>query len=120
MTEKDRKWNLMWDLWVAGKAASPYAELMEYESEVNNGGHSQFFFNAANCGYLKAQMEVILSALPEPLLANLKRGYDAFTAQDDIADDINDDLFSECDDVFYDNEGVLIEALEGYADSLSL
>ena len=69
---------------------------------------------------LKAQMEVILSALPEPLLANLKRGYDAFTAQDDIADDINDDLFSECDDVFYDNEGVLIEALEGYADSLSL
>ena len=120
MTEKDRKWNLMWDLWVAGKAASPYAELMEYESEVNNGGHSQYFFNAANCGYLKSQMEIILPVLPEPLLANLKRGYDAFAAQGDIADDINDDLFAECDDVFYDNEGVLIAVLERYADSLTL
>lgn len=40
MMESERKWNLMWDMWVAGNAESPYAELMEYESEVNNGGHS--------------------------------------------------------------------------------
>lgn len=43
LTEEERKWNLMWDMWVQEEAISPYAELMEYESEVNNGGHSQFF-----------------------------------------------------------------------------
>ena len=59
MNESDRKWNLMWDMWVAGDAESPYAELMEYESEVNNGGHSQYFYNFANCGDLKAEVEKI-------------------------------------------------------------
>ena len=48
MSESERKWNLMWDMWADGDAESPYAELMEYESEVNNGGHSQYFFNVSN------------------------------------------------------------------------
>jgi len=43
LSDADRKWNRMWDLWVEGSAESPYSELMEYESEVNNGGHSQYF-----------------------------------------------------------------------------
>lgn len=118
MNESERKWNLMWDMWVAGTAASPYAELMEYESEVNNGGHSQYFFNVANCGDLSAAVALILPMLPSPLHENLKRGYDAFAAQEDICDDDNDDLFEECDDVFYENEQLLINVLQAYADSL--
>ena len=39
------KWNKMWDMWAEQKASSPYAELMTYESEINNGGHKQFFDN---------------------------------------------------------------------------
>lgn len=120
MTESDRKWNLMWDMWVAGAAQSPYAELMEYESEVNNGGHSQYFFNVANCGDLEAEVERILTVLPSPLRENLKKGYDAFAAQADICDDDNEELFEECDDVFYENEQFLIDVLKVYADSLVL
>lgn len=121
MNENDRKWNLMWDMWMAGVAESPYAELMTYESEVNNGGHSQYFFNTANCGKdLKAQVEAILSVLPEPLRGNLKQAYEAFAAQDDICDDVNDELFDECDEVFYENEHLLIGLLEEYAGSLRL
>ena len=120
LTEEERKWNLMWDMWVAGDAESPYAELMEYESEVNNGGHSQYFYNFANCGDLKAEVEKILSILPNPLHDNLKRGYEAFASQEDIADDENEDLFEECDDVFYKNEQVLMDMLKGYANSLRL
>ena len=111
MTDKDRKWNLMWDLWVAGKAASPYAELMEYENEVNNGGHSQYFFNVANCGDLAAEVETVLTMLPEPLRENLKKGYEAFASQEDIADDENEDLFEECDDVFYEHEQLIIDMI---------
>ena len=120
MTESDRKWNLMWDLWVEGKAESPYAELMEYESEVNNGGHSQYFFNGENCDNLHEAVSVILPVLPEPLRGNLKKGYDAFCAQEDISDDSNDDLFEECDEIFYENEQLLMDILRGYADSLTL
>ena len=39
-TEKQLKLNKLWELWEEEKAASPYAELMTYQSEVNNGGHS--------------------------------------------------------------------------------
>ena len=120
LTEEERRWNLMWDMWVQGEADSPYAELMEYESEVNNGGHSQYFFNVANCGDLKAAVEKILAILPPPLNDNLKRGYDAFSAQEEICDDDNDELFEECDNVFYKNEQVLMDILKGYANSVRL
>ena len=35
------------DVFVAieGKAESPYAELMTYQGDINNGGHSQYFSN---------------------------------------------------------------------------
>lgn len=120
LTEQERKWNLMWDLWARGEADSPYAELMEYEGEINNGGHSQYFFNVSNCGDLKAEVEAILPILPEPLRGNLKRGYDAFAAQEDICDDDNEELFEECDDVFYEHEQLLMDILKQYADTLTL
>lgn len=120
LPEKERKWNKMWDLWAEGQAKSPYAQLMTYDSEVNNGGHSQYFFNTANCGDLKAELESILPILPNVLRENLKRGYEAFAAQEDIDDDVNDELFNECDDVFYDNEQLLLDLLEAYADTMKL
>lgn len=93
---------------------------MEYEGEVNNGGHSQYFFNIANCGDLKAEVEAILPVLPEPLRGNLLRGYAAFSAQEDICDDENEDLFDACDEVFYENEQLLIDILKHYANTLPL
>ena len=94
----------MWELWAEDKLDLPCAKLMKYESEVNNGGHSQYFFNIANCGDLTEEVEAVLSMLPEPLQENLARGYAAFSAQEDISDDVNDELFEECDDVFYEHE----------------
>ena len=49
----------MWDLWVEEEADSPYAELMTYQSEVNNGGHMQFFDNVSNTDDLSKNMEVL-------------------------------------------------------------
>lgn len=118
--DSERKWNLMWDIWAEGNAKSPYAELMEYESEVNNGGHSQYFFNTANCGDLKGDIQKLLDILSNPLHDNLKRAYDAFASQDDIANDVNDELFEECDNVFYANEQLLLDILQEYANNLNL
>ena len=49
--------------------------------------------------------------LPEPLRENLKRAYEAFISQEDIADDENEDLFEECDDVFYEHEQLIIDVI---------
>ena len=107
----DQKLDKMWDLWAINKLDLPCAKLMKYESEVNNGGHSQYFYNVANCGDLAAEVEAVLSMLPEPLRENLARGYAAFSEQDDISDDINDELFEECDDVFYEHEQLIIDII---------
>ena len=107
----DQKWNKMWDLWADGKLNLPCAKLMRYESEVDNGGHSQYFCNVANCGDLAVEVEAVLSMLPEPLRENLARGYAAFSEQSDISDDVNDELFEECDDVFYEHEQLIIDII---------
>ena len=107
----DQKLDKMWDLWAINKLDLPCAKLMKYESEVNNGGHSQYFFNVANCGDLAVEVEAVLSMLPEPLRENLARGYAAFSEQDDISDDVNDELFEECDDVFYEHEQLIIDII---------
>ena len=107
----DQKLDKMWDLWAINKLDLPCAKLMKYESEVNNGGHSQYFFNVANCGDLALEVEAVLSVLPEPLRENLARGYVAFAGQDDISDDVNDELFEECDDVFYEHEQLIIDII---------
>ena len=106
-----QKLDKMWDLWAVNKLDLPCAKLMKYESEVNNGGHSQYFFNVANCSDLNTEVEAVLSMLPEPLRENLARGYAAFSAQGDISDDVNDELFEECDDVFYEHEQLIIDII---------
>ena len=111
----EEKLDWLWTIWEKGRGQAPWAQLMKYESEVNNGGHSQYFFNLANQGKLDEAVEVILPVLPEVLRDNLNRGYQAFAAQEEIDDDCNEDLFDECDGVFYENEGLLIEVLKGYA-----
>ena len=116
----DQKLNKMWDLWADGKLNLPCARLMRYESEVDNGGHSQYFFNVANGGDLAVEVEAVLSMLPEPLRENLARGYAAFSEQNDISDDINDELFEECDDVFYEHEQLIIDIIYEAAKSFAM
>ena len=109
--------NKIWDLWAEGKAKTPYAELMTYQGEINNGGHSQFFLNVSNTGDLPGIVEVLLGVLPEPLKSNLSRAYDSYLSTAD-ADEEDEELLDECDNVFYDNEEKINALLDEYALSL--
>jgi len=113
----EERWNRIWELWEIGDLLSPLKNLLTYESEVNNGGHSQYFFNIANCCDLKAEVEAVLSILPHPLHENLLRGYAAFSAQNDISDDVNDALFEECDNIFYKHEQLIIDIIQEAANN---
>ena len=120
LTEEERKWNLLWDNWAQGGAASPYAELMEYDSEVNNGGHFQYFLNGSLCGDVKEKVEHVLNNLPQPLYDNLKKAYDVFGALEDVYDLQNFERFIQYDKILYENEELLVDVLKQYVDSLSL
>ena len=105
LTEEEQKWNAMWDLWTEEKAESPYAELMTYQSEINNGGHSQYFTNVENVGDLQKEMATLETVLSETLKANLQKAYNAYVALEANEDDEKaEEILEKCDMVFYENE----------------
>ncbi len=108
--------DLLWDRYEKEQVVSPYAELMAYEAEINNGGHSQFFLNTENCGDVNKTIEALLTVLPKKLNQNLARAYKAYLALNGAEeDDRTEALYEACDDFFYENEGLLIDVLKEYA-----
>ena len=114
------KWNKMWDMWADGQIASQYQDLMTYQSEVNNGGHSQFFFNVDNTGDVNAVVKENLSILPELHKYNLEEAYLAYRKYNDVDDGKMDEILDNCDDIFYENEELINTVLEKYAETIEL
>ena len=121
LTEEQRKWSKMWELWVEGQVDSPYAELMTYQSEINNGGHGQYFTNVENTGDLQKEIMALETVLPSKLKGNLKRAYEAYVILENEGENeqAEKDL-SQCDKVFYENEDEITRILEEYADKVKL
>ena len=121
LTEEQRTWNKMWDMWVEGQVDSPYAELMTYQSEINNGGHDQYFTNVENTGDLQKEIMVLRNVLSPKLNENLKKAYEAYVILEEKDEDEQaEEALSQCDDVFYENEDEVNCILEEYADKVKL
>ena len=116
---EELKWNKMWDLWAEKKIASPYAELMTYESEINNGGHMQFFDNVSNTSDLPQTISVLFTVLTGVLKQNLEKAYNAYLEFEDDEDTL-DEILDECDNVFYDNENDVEIILKECAKTIEL
>ena len=120
LTEAQLKFNKMWELWTEEKAESPYAELMTYQSEVNNGGHSQYFCNVENVGDLQKEMAELGRVLPFDLNENLQKAYQAHLILEKTEDEKAEEIMERCDDVFYENEQIINQLLEKYAEKIEL
>ena len=121
LTDEQKKWNKMWELWTEEEADSPYAELMTYQSEVNNGGHDQYFFNVGNTGDLQKEMSVLETVLSAKLKNNLQKAYKAYLVLEEKEDDEKaEEIMEECDDVFYENEEEINHILEQYSAKIEL
>ncbi len=121
LTEEQLKWNKMWDLWTEEKAESPYSELMTYQSEINNGGHDQYFLNVDNTGDLENEMSVLEQILSAKLKDNLRKAYKAYLILEEKEDDEDaEETLEQCDDIFYENEEEINQALEEYASKIEL
>lgn len=116
LTEAQRKWNKMWELWSDEKTDSPYAQLMTYQSEVNNGGHDQYFTNIENTSDLQKEISILETILPPKHQSNLQTAYRAYLALED--DEHAKEILEQCDDMFYEYEDELNRILEAYASSL--
>ena len=113
------QWNKMWDLWAKGEIPSPFAELMEYDSQVNNGGHAQFFDNVSESADLSAVLSALYAILNEVLKNNLQKAERAYLELDEFCDEL-EQIFDECDDVFYANESGIEKALKEYAKTIEV
>lgn len=121
LTEEQLKWNKIWDLWEEGEAESPYAELMTYQSEINNGGHGQYFLNVENNGDLNEEMAILKTILSDELVDNLHKAYKAHLILEKNEDDEKaEEIIENCDNVFYENEEEINSKLEAYADKIQL
>ncbi len=101
LTEKELKWNKMWELWSEGCTDSPYSELMTYQSEVNNGGHEQYFDNISNIKDLQNEILSLKTILPPQLTATLEQAYTAYLTMEENNDERAEEIIKLCDDMFY-------------------
>lgn len=92
---------------VGGKPCGhPYAEVMTYQSEVNNGGHDQYFLNVEQTGDLQAEISILENVLSEELRSNLLTAYDAYQMlADKESDEEWEAILERCDDVFFKTKG---------------
>lgn len=116
-TESNGKWNKMWTLWADGKIESPYNELMSYHSDVNNGGHYQFFSNTDNIENSEDVVEILCDILPLELKENLKKAYGAYiNLENDMDVDNSERIIEECDSIFFENEDTVIKMFQNYSE----
>ena len=121
LSEEALKWNKMWGLWAEERAESPYRELMTYHSEINNGGHWQYFTNVENVGNLQEEMSELEQILPAELWSNVQKAYGAYLMLDEPAESKTaDKALDQCDDIFYEKEDEIINILKSYAAKLEL
>lgn len=121
LTEEQLKWNKMWELWTEERVKSPYAELMTYQSEINNGGHSQYFCNVENVSDLQNEMSELQIILTPILRENLKKAYRAYLIlEENEEDEKAEEILELCDDIFYENEEQINHLLEQYANELEI
>ena len=104
-----------------GKAESPFAELMTYQSEINNGGHAQYFSNVENTGDLQKEMTELETVLPPKLKENLKKAYESYlTLEEQEENEQAEKDLEQCDDVFYENEEEVTRMLKEYSSEVNL
>lgn len=121
LSHGQKKWNKMWDLWAENRADTPYAEVMTYQSEVNNGGHDQYFFNVEQTDNLQAEISILENVLSEELRSNLLTAYDAYQMlADKESDEEWEAILEGCDNVFFKNEEEINRILKEYASKIEL
>lgn len=117
VTEEQKKWEFAWEQWRLEEVPAPYNMLMTYYNEIKKGGHTRFFINIAFCGEVQKAVEKIGSELPEILRENLKTAYSHYVV---LVNEETEKKIEECDTVFDENEKLLVDIIQEYANTLEV
>ncbi len=121
LSEAEEKWNKMWSKWSDGEIDSPYNEVMNYQGEVANGGHYQYFLNTDSNGDLRKELEILCSILPDSMKNNIRAAFNAYLElEQDKNIDANEEIMKKCDCFFSDNEKTINGILEDFCKSIEL
>ena len=120
MTDEQLKLEYLWELWRLEKVPEPYNTLMTYYKEIKKEGHTRFFINIAFCGEVEKAVEKIGSLLPPVLCENLKTAYSHYVILVNEENEETENKISECDKVFDENEQLILDMIQEYADTLEI
>ncbi len=120
LTDEQLKMEHLWELWRLEEVPEPYNTLMTYYKEIKKEGHTRFFLNIAFCGEVEKAVEKIGTLLPEILRENLKVAYSHYVVLVNEENEETEKKIAECDKVFDENEQLLLDIIQGYADTLEV
>ncbi len=117
-TEEQERMDYLWDLWRLEEVPEPHNTLMTYYKEIKKGGHTRFFINIAFCGEVQKAVEKIGALLPSVLCENLNTAYSHYVVLINEENEETEEKIAECDKVFDENEQLILDMLQEYANSL--
>ncbi len=117
-TEEQERMEYLWNLWRLEEVPEPYNTLMTYYKEIKKGGHTRFFINIAFCGEVQKAVERIGALLPSVLCENLNTAYSHYVVLINEENEETEEKIAECDKVFDENEQLILDMLQEYANSL--
>ena len=118
VTDEQLKWEYLWEKWRLEEVPEPYNTIMTYYKEIKKEGHTRFFINIAFCGEVEKAVEKIGSLLPPVLCENLKTAYSHYVVLVNEENEETEAKIRECDTFFDENEQLILDMIQEYANTL--
>ncbi len=120
VTDEQLKWEYLWEKWRLEEVPEPYNTIMTYYKEIKKEGHTRFFLNIAFCGEVEKAVDKIGSLLPDVLCENLKTAYSHYVILVNEENEETEQKIRDCDTVFDENEKLILDIIQEYADTLEV
>lgn len=120
MTDEQLKMEYLWEQWRLEEVPEPYNTLMTYYKEIKKEGHTRFFLNIAFCGEVEKAVNKIGDLLPSVLCENLKTAYSHYVILVNEENEETEQKIRDCDTFFDENEQLLLDMIQEYADTLEV
>lgn len=120
VTDEQLKWEYLWEQWRLEEVPEPYNTIMTYYKEIKKEGHTRFFLNIAFCGEVQKAVDKIGALLPEVLRENLKTAYTHYVILVNEENEETEQKIRDCDTYFDENEQLILDIIQEYADTLEV
>ena len=120
VTDEQLKWEYLWEKWRLEEVPEPYNTIMTYYKEIKKEGHTRFFLNIAFCGEVEKAVNKIGDLLPPVLCENLKTAYSHYVILVNEENEETEQKIRDCDSVFDENEKLILDIIQEYADTLEV